>query len=505
MSVSCVGVLSGFQDDLESPRQPAFPPQSASVCKLPSEEVQRETSLHQYDEQSVDLFMEPRSVGCTEEAKRQSGDSEIKDGGELPSVNLLSADSEISSHFLSATGGLDWLTEALKQKCLSQRCTVQMSRLNCLTVTQLCSQTACSSSLEDSSSVNSQQTEEQPQSADSGQTVNYAHSSEESYNHHPSVENNKASDCLKSVNDFDQCASEIYESPSADYEKSNDWTSHSRKDVERSESVIYVDTTQHTQNRGEIIMVKESKAAMDKKCFVQLQKLAPSPLKAKQLSKSKNRSSPVAKAQHLDPDRTAVPKLMLKERCVKNKPVVQVKRLTMSQLRENLHLKCATVKSSTDVSDSSSNEETNSGHLSVSDCSKHTASMKSGSQKNGSATAEGETASGREPDENYHKRKKISLAPKGKKRRSTSTDRPGTTRKACVSGMSVNRWKNKGAASTHGFGSRTGRTKAVDCSITELVSKQPNQSQVTTASTGTWSLSTEVGCSIIPHGVLQYL
>nr|XP_020457852.1 serine/threonine-protein kinase haspin-like [Monopterus albus] len=75
----------------------------------------------------------------------------------------------------------------------------------------------------------------------------------------------------------------------------------------------------------------------------------------------------------------------------------------------------------------------------------------------------------------------MSLAPKEKKRRNTSADQPGMTRKACVSGLSVSRWKNKGSTSARMFTGRTARTgdsKAVDWSINELVSthrKQPKE------------------------------
>ncbi|KAK5866101.1 hypothetical protein PBY51_020317 [Eleginops maclovinus] len=74
--------------------------------------------------------------------------------------------------------------------------------------------------------------------------------------------------------------------------------------------------------------------------------------------------------------------------------------------------------------------------------------------------------------------KKMFLAQKEKKRRRMSTAKPGTTRKACVSGLSVSRWKNKGGSSTHMFGGSTAQAAGnttVDCSINELCSARHNK------------------------------
>lgn len=69
-------------------------------------------------------------------------------------------------------------------------------------------------------------------------------------------------------------------------------------------------------------------------------------------------------------------------------------------------------------------------------------------------------------------RKKLSVGPKEKKRRRL-TKRTGTSRKACVSGLSVSRWKNKDVFRSnfaHGGG-----TTSVDCSISELIPSQQRQ------------------------------
>lgn len=79
-------------------------------------------------------------------------------------------------------------------------------------------------------------------------------------------------------------------------------------------------------------------------------------------------------------------------------------------------------------------------------------------------------------------------------KRSTSTDRSGTIRKACVSGLSVNRWKNKDA-SVHTFKNPTadGRSnRAVDHSISEGISaksREQNQMKVRHTHTHTHLIS----------------
>ncbi|XP_037530260.1 uncharacterized protein haspin [Nematolebias whitei] len=130
-SVSASCVSNTFQEDLNSPQQPFSPPLSAS----PSEQDGR---LPRNKEQPPDLFIESKGGSCSEGDTNLSGDSKAQYDVELASRDLFSSDSESSSRFVSAAGGLEWLIEALKQKCLSQRCEVQLERLSFLPVTQLC-------------------------------------------------------------------------------------------------------------------------------------------------------------------------------------------------------------------------------------------------------------------------------------------------------------------------------------------------------------------------------
>lgn len=223
--------------------------------------------------------------------------------------------------------------------------------------------------------------------------------------------------------------------------------------------------------------------------------------------RSINNSSPAAQTQSIHPEteeKAALLATVLKEKCLTDKHIIGIKRLTVSQLKGIRQLRDINLKSPTDVSDSCSDDQIKSDHQSESDANRSNAdtlATKVGLRKRGSTSPKETVSSDREEGLKNscnipHKRKKTSLnkAPKQNKRRSTSTDRPGTTRKACVSGLSVNRWKNKDGAGTHVFRSRTGQTggnKTVDCSISELISTQHKQPRVRTTCTQTQHITAE--------------
>ncbi|XP_071380760.1 uncharacterized protein [Centroberyx affinis] len=161
ISVSHIGLLSSSQEEMDSPGKPFSPPQSAPVRELSSGEKQQSTLVepqkepgtHHSVEPSGHSVMKQRSMdrsSCSERAKSQNEATETQNGGEVPSqklFSLVSSETEGSSHFVSAAGGLEWLVEALKDNCLTQHCTVQLERVDKLTVALLHSQTPYSSSM----------------------------------------------------------------------------------------------------------------------------------------------------------------------------------------------------------------------------------------------------------------------------------------------------------------------------------------------------------------------
>lgn len=532
LSVSDFGVPTTFQEDLDSPGQSVPPRRPAPPSELHSEEKLHSSFGEQ--EPSGDLFVKAKSSNngrsSSEEVESHSDDQDIntKNGGESPSLNLLSSDDIISSsQFLSVAGELEWLIEALKEKCLTVRCTVQLERLE--TVTQLCSQTTYSSCLGHLSPGYSHQTSEQKLCEDSIQTIGLSQFSEPSLNFHLSVTNSETSGFLQSVNTPKHAA---FVSNS---QSSNISPLSSFKVTEQSASEMHLDFA-HTDGSNEFIMdtqlpanspvkplvTQEKDAAIKNKCTIQFQKWAPIQMNAQQLkgfmeykeagltcnktssNPDKNRpdindtpntvgpedlkcsaeitesimasngqpinSSPVTEMHSVDLEMEEEV-ARLKKRCLTDKPIVGIKRLTVSQLKVlNLRNRKHHHHSESDTNRSNVN----------------TSVTNVGLKKRGSYSSE-ETISSDKKDvlKNScnipHKRKKASLAPKVKKSRSTSTDRPGTTRKACVSGLSVSRWKNKDDASMHMFGSRTAQVSGKkDCSISELISPKENCPRVRT-------------------------
>lgn len=422
---------------------------------------------------------------------------------ELTSKDLFSADSESSSCFVSEAGGLEWLIDALKQNCLSQRCEVQLERLSFLPVTQLCGQIIYSSCSERSSSTDSQQRKALLQDVDSSQSVCLQSSAE---SHRFSVTNNESSDYLKSASSYDLSAS-VTGLPS-DYCK----TSAKLSNVEELEAVtadqsneISMDTKLQSTIRGQTQFTDlEDKTAKDtgvcKKGLVLLQKTQLPHLCLKGLAQQKEAGAtcskrsvtqdpkqPARKGRAASPRKSQIRSVSKAKSAESEKtsepalPPVKTCR-TMKRLRRSLQFKDDPHKSSTDMSESASDDQTNIGQRSESDTNKNSASLKI-STKNGSYTRL-KAASGKKV-EKLHKsicrEEKTCLGSKENRRGSVFPQQTGTARKACVSGMSVSRWKNK---RVHGetLRSRAAKKSAAKAAQCELISVQHIQPMVRTDS-----------------------
>ncbi|KAM3624007.1 uncharacterized protein V6R79_018060 [Siganus canaliculatus] len=528
ISLSCIGGLNTFQEDMNCPGQLVSPPRPASPNAQSSLSKQEPTG---------DLLTKAKSSSCSDEAKCYGEDVKTKSVVELPSLNLLTTDdSECSSQFVSAAGGLEWLVVALKEKCLTKGCKVQLERLNELAVTQLCSQTAYSSCLRRSSSVHSQETQsEHPLTVVSIQTSEPSDSSEALFNLYLSVTNNKTDSYFQSTKSFESSehaaattdTQSSNNSPSVDCKNSAELSSSTKELSEQSKSVLLIESTQHTDGSIDFIvgtqlpnskpqdalLTEEEAAAVEgniRKCSVQVEKLiltqktvqhlqvfmqqkegrlsgdANSDINASECNvtgpedatcsgvttessvadteQAMNNCTSTAQTQEAG-KKAAVLRNMLKDECVSDKLTVKIQRLSLSQLKAPADVSC----------DLSSDDRRENRHQTESD----SLSVRSRSV---STSSEEKAASDKGAGKNSlnvsHKRKKASLAPKDKRKRSTSSDRPGTGRKACVSGLSVSRWKSKDATNACAFGSRTAQTggvKAADCSINELISTQRKQ------------------------------
>lgn len=463
LSASCIGVLNTFEEDLDSPGQSVSPPCSATCVELHFEEQSHSSFGEQ--EPSGDLFMQAKNAykrrRCSGEAKIHTEDQDIKtkNGGKSQSLYLSTDEIESNSHFLSAAGDRRVTMEAQKEKCLTMRCTVQLERLNNLSVTQLCSQTAYSSCLGHSGSGYSPQTTENSLRADSIQIVDLSQFSQPSVHLYLSMNNSKASGSLQSVNSEEAGMTCNTNSTNPDENRSEIECTHNTDDPES------------LTHSGEIT---EKTMASNRR-----------PL---------NNSSPVAETQYVDAEKVLT--AMQKKKCLTGKPMVGIKTLTSSQLKETLELRDKKLLSS---HHSYSDDQIKNRHQSESytnHINEDISATKVGLKKRGLTSSKKVISSDKEAPKNScnipHKRKKT--AAKEKKRRNTSTDRHGSTRKVCVSGLSVSRWKNKDGASTHTFRSRTvqvGGNKTVDCSISELISAQQKQPRVRTTCTQTQHSTTE--------------
>ncbi|KAF7662569.1 hypothetical protein LDENG_00233220 [Lucifuga dentata] len=563
ISVSSVALLSTFQEDVDCAGHTS-PPHSTPPMVVSSGDKQlsnlaeqkKKTNPHHLEESSGHLFIKPgstnKSSNCREGAKSQDETTETQNGDALPMLkisSLISTDTEGISDFVSASGELQWLIEAQKEKCLTRCCTVQLERVDKLMLTQLHSQTTYSSCLEHSSSVHSQQTKEHSHSVKGSPVIDLSQSLEPSLGLHLSVTNSKISNSLQSENISANHASTNHVSSSTVSQNTNLLRSaycnqsaqllSAMESSDHSSSVI-VDCIHHADSSVEFIRGSQSPTnshfpkqlqfadsgteevaeAVKDKCLagkirVQLNRLSLSQLKQQKesglTSDGKSVSPDVGKSNsgdtaNIEPpaghthsrtsQKRGVPSVepgpeektdaltaMLKEECLRDKSIVGIKRLLISQLTENsLQLEDFKRLAPRDVSNSSEGQtvkmQSKSNHTATSDHhNQHAASRKKNMKKRPSTSFE-KKASDKEKNAKTSldilpKRKKVPPAPKEKKKRSTSTDRPATSRKANVSGLSVSRWKNKVNTSTHTLQSRTtqtqrGNTQIVDCSFNDL-------------------------------------
>lgn len=433
VSVSYIGAS---HEDLFSSHQPVLPAQPESACGLNSED-RSQRDLYHIEEQSVELFVEPKE---SSEAKSVGGASSV--------VNLISVEGDGSSSFVSAAGGLEWLVEALKEECLSRRWTVQLDRLGLVMVSQL-GDTTYSSCLERSGSVSSLQAASQL--VENGKTLHWT-SSASDLHQAPSVDQNKSSNRLIAGATKEQLESGVDSTHISDFSRDVIVSPHApagtcvtpfRSEEEKAAQEESLEKLQLKDMQPEdaasaIVPSLDTDVELTRECTVALLCV----------ETTKN-----ATAETPDPEKSVSP---LKKRCRSNRAVVQVKRISLSELKETLQIKDGT-RESLDKSDGDRDAKT---------------ALPSDGDKKISSVRRRKASSGERGAPKHRKK------PAGdKKMKSSAVDTSNTTRKACVSGMSVSRWKNKGG----NFRSRaeqTGSSKIVDCSISELISARWKQPQV---------------------------
>lgn len=485
LSVSCIGVPNPFHRELDSLGQspPLLTPELHSDEKL--------CLSFREQEPSGDLFVKTKSSNktrsCREEAKIHSVETQIQNRENSLSVNLFSSeDLKSNIQFLSATGELEWLMEALKERCVRVPCSVQLERLYSPAVSQLCSQTTHSSHWGHSSM------------GDSCQPLG-------PFNLRLSVTGNKTNASVQSVDTSGQSPSLRYVNTSHKVDGRNGFLMGAQ---------LPADSHQHDAV-GEAQTSQIKKECLKRKCSVKMTKQSVAQMNQQQPKDSKKQhSNNVVDLEDLAdsgdnsdiPSTSKTPKYngysvdtetensrplvtRLKEDCLTNNAIVKMKRFRLLQLKR-LQSRHASQKNPEEL-DSFSDDPIK-DHLQTEDNShsdEDTCAPRAALKKKSLTSPEDviiwdqDNRLLKDSKNIPRNRKKPSVAARDKKR-TASTDRPGSVRKACVSGLSVNRWKNKDASRVHGVKNTTthaGSTSSVDSSISEMISaksRKHNQTKV---------------------------
>ncbi|XP_077575437.1 uncharacterized protein haspin [Stigmatopora nigra] len=399
-------------------------------------------TLHISDNKELSSCIEPQYKSCSNFKDVESCvlilDSELKNDAVSESTDYLDAYNENSNSFQSLVKGLPSLTEVLKKKCLANQCTVKVMRLNSFMLSHLSCQTVNSS---DTGTAQKRPTTEQHL------FPSHISSAELSYESILTPLKDEIGEQSSTTN----CSmSEISDVPiSLSLSDENAFSEESRSDHTSSKSTPYTngsfdlftcakltaDSTEHLSTTDDTAEC----TFQEKHCEVPMERMEIEKRSISQISPSRQ-----SKNEAIDTERTS---MVLIQKCRASKVTVQLKKLTFTHLKELQRKPFINASNSTDEDltrekESNAHGKSDSNHdenISCEDAEKAT------SKSNNVVVS----------DENKcKKRSKLHQQSHGlvakKMRRSLSTDRTATTRKACVSGLSVSRWKNDSRLRTPG-------------------------------------------------------
>ncbi|XP_077426611.1 uncharacterized protein haspin isoform X2 [Vanacampus margaritifer] len=506
LSVSRIDAHS-CQDDQNSPNQPS----SSSPVVLHSDKKQQlneQTRPPVHEVHSMDLFIHPRTMDITS----------LKNDATSGSLHLLTADCENGSCFGSRVEDLLSLTEFLKEKCLSQRCNVRVKRLDSLTLNQLSRKNAYSSCLADINSAHRRPTAEQ-QLIFMGNVL----SPELLYKSCLAATRDETDRRSTTRNELESVASDIpvslallqsllAENPFMEASTSahTESTKHTRSISESETSNIPIslalsqsqsplaesefmeastsahnESTQHSSSSLEFFsceqftgsfpgqMSASKQVAYDsfqgKKTKVALKRLELEEIKRAISPKlSVGRSISIAVGTQ---SRAESLSMALIQKCRTDKLIVRIQRLTSTQLKE-LQRKGRECKSSTNGPDVTSEDLTSSKRQN-----NHDQNTSCKGVEEGLSNSDKIVDSGKEASNKHSRVDQQASGPDGKKKKTRKNpfmSRPGTTRKACVSGLSVSRWKNDSSLQAPCALKRKSPRRAADCTIDDLIPAQPD-------------------------------
>ncbi|XP_077380736.1 uncharacterized protein haspin isoform X2 [Festucalex cinctus] len=466
LSVSRIGA-STCQDDQNSPRQPC-----PSPSVLLHSDKKQQSSLSALNEQtcppvhevhSNDLFIHPRRMDMA------GGDiTSLKNYATSGSIHLLTADCSVST-----VEDLLSLTELLKWKCLAKRCNVRVKRLDSLTLNQLCNQNTYPSRFADLSPAHRRPTAEQ-QTIFMGNMLS------------PELLYESSFAATKDETTRNELESETLDIPirlALSLSQSQPLLAESEF-MEASTSA-HTESTQHTCSSSEFFTCEQFTGSFpgqmsaceqgaydsfrEKSPKVVLKRLELDEIKravCKKLSVGRSRSISVGTQSSVGSLSMA-----LIEKCRSDKPVVRIQRLTSTQLMElqQKGRKCISSTNGPDVTseDLTSNKRQNN----------HDQKVSCKDMEKGSSSSDKIGDSGKETSKKHSKVDQQASGLDGKKkmmRKNHFMSRPGTTRKACVSGLSVSRWKNDSSLQAPCAFKRNTPKRAADCTINDLILAQPD-------------------------------
>ncbi|XP_072319733.1 serine/threonine-protein kinase haspin [Eucyclogobius newberryi] len=352
---------------------------------------------------------------------------------------MITIDDDVSSYFTSASGEIDWLADFLRAKCLTQLCTVRLERIEDLV--QLFSATAYSSCLGDLESVCSSSGKEPSLSAATSSNSDH-------------------------VKDSELDSGDVLKSPVPDHTFVGDGQCGKPSVLDDRTPSEHTSTTDlfgaSTNGCTDVVDLIELSSIIKSKCLsrecsVELVKLP-------RLSPEQQLMSEAELCENEPHTEAAALATELKEKCLDGKPFVKIKKMSITDIKDELQANTGSDRSVCDLVSEETGSTASDKVTSVGTRRKRTSA-----RSNDGTVSEKEVP--KKSSGNGDKGKRRSAESKEKKGR-TSTHRPGTTRKACVSGLSVSRWKSRDAF-TSTFGQRGG-TRTIDCSINELIPSQHN-------------------------------
>ncbi|XP_019732281.1 uncharacterized protein haspin isoform X2 [Hippocampus comes] len=472
LSISRIGA-SACQEDQDSPRQPcSSPPIGLNSNK------KRKTSLCELNEQacppfheghSKDLFIHPKSMN------KSSQDGKMKYGGASASLHLLAPDSESDSCLVPTGEDLLSLTEVLKEMCLAQRCTVRLKRLNSLTLSQLCSQSTYSSCLTDLSSDH-----RGPPAQHHSISLDNMLPPEVFYK--SSLGTTKDETCERSntgngpESETSNISISLALSPSLSAES----------DFKEVSTSAHAESTQHTGSSFEFFTCAQlatsfpgqmSATEQDadgtfqgKRCKVRVERL-----RLEEIQRAISKRLSVARSSDNTVDTSCRAESLseaLIQECLTDKLALRVERLAFTQLKE-LQQKGRKCQSSSNCSDFTNEDLTRNKRQNKTD-SEHSEKISCKVVEKGSPSSFSLVASEEKASKKGPKVDQKAFGKNKKMRKGILTRRPGTTRKACVSGLSVSRWKNDSRSQAPHVFKRNSTGRPADCTINDLILAQPS-------------------------------